>query len=227
MKNKILFTILFLTASLILEAQQPFKKYKPKPEQVDKFDHILSVHPFKFLATRINLAYEMRLHGSLTLKVRSSQNIYNREPFFIFVTNQEVSNRDFSEVIYFDEQNSLFLLKRYKTDASSRVFCGSYLAAGVEATRTQIKMKTESNNTALNGVLSSFSAKRQAVILAFGTTKLFPQNIIVDFSMGVKYQYKINDVGMFTIRGFGYKKDFAGIMSFSIGLPVGKRLNTK
>jgi len=221
-KNKIIFSILFLIVSQVLMAQQPFKRFKPIPERVDQFDHILSVYPFKFMATRINLAWEMRLGRNYTFKVRSSQNF--REPFVVNVENLEVSNR--SDVTRFNEQNTLFLLKRYKTNSLSRVYFGPYIAAGIEATRTRISMIADANQHGFDDFLFKFSTRRKSVIFALGTTKLFSKNIIIDLSVGVKYAYKIEESGKFAIRGLGYKKDFSGVLGFSIGMPVGKRLNS-
>lgn len=203
----------------MLKAQQPLKRFKPDPLRVDKFDHILSIHPFKLLSTRINLAYEMRLGNNYTFKVTPSL-MMAESPLFVDVQNLEVVNN--SEVTKFNEQSVLAMVKRYKSSNGSRVYFGPYLGFGMEARRTHLTMLARSNNPGFDDSYFNFSTKRKAVFLALGTTKLFSKNIIFDLYVAIKYQYKITDAGKFSISGLGYKPQFSGMAGFSIGIPLGR-----
>ena len=215
---KYLFIIILLDILSAAKAQQPFLKYKPHPTKVDSFDVILSIPPFKIVSLRFSLAMEMRLNKNYTLKLTPSM-MNTIDPNFITVQNLEVT--DFSFLERFNEQCLSAMVKRYKCKNNSREYFGPYLGFGLEARRTNIKMGVQIPN--FEKADFSFSSKRESLVFAIGTTKLFSKRIIFDCFAAIKYQYKITNKGNFDISGPGYNQKFGGTFGFTIGMPINRR----
>ncbi|MFM9945589.1 MAG: hypothetical protein ACKVQB_10195 [Bacteroidia bacterium] len=217
-KIQIHFLFLLIIGGFCVNAQQPLLRFKPHPPTVDSFDFILSTPPFKPLGARISFAAEMRLKKNYTLKLTSSY-MNLSEALWIETRNLEI--QDFSNTEHFEEQLLLALIKRYVNQKKSRVYFGPYLALGIEARRTFFKMTAQVPN--FKKAEFDFSTRRQSLVFAMGSTKLFSKRIIFDLYVALKYQYKMINTGNFEISGFGYKPGLSGMFGFTLGAPIGRK----
>ena len=212
------FKLVFISILLLfcnVYAQQPFLKFKPNITNVDSFDIILGIAPFKLLNSKLNLNAEMRLFKNLTLNITPSYK-HRNNPSTFRATNLEIS--DPSLLTSMDEQSCGFIIKRYKSNKNSRVYFGPYVGAGFYVKRINLEMTTKIFG--FDDEVFNFRSTSKSFIFAIGSSKLVGKKTIFDFNLTLRNQFQDNRIGNFKISRRGYINGWYGSLGFSISRPI-------